>query len=181
MTLQAIDTDMFSGKWESCRIVVEIRWSPSIIAVTEYAICRESGAHVIWIHSSIEVVHMTSETIGRSSGIAIRVTLQTVHSNVSTSQWECCVVVIEVSRSPAVFCVTDNTVRWEHCCLMVRVSGSIEVIQVAAYTGVRSIYVVSIMTGSTVIGEHSMRSIECVVVIVYVKAGRHPIGIRAVA
>ena len=77
--------------------------------------------------------------------------------------------------------MTFRTIGRELLGYVIRISSLCKIIIVTTVARVRGIVVVTIMAGSTVVGNSRMRSEQLVIVIVYRERGRHPSRIGSVA
>ena len=77
--------------------------------------------------------------------------------------------------------MTFRTIGWELLGYVIRISSLCKIIIVTTIACVRGIVVVTIMAGSTVVGNGRMRSEQLVIVIVYGECGRCPSRIGSVA
>ena len=166
MALQAVNTYVTSSQWEGRVIMIEISWCPCSNRMTYDTICRELSIFMVGVSRVIEIILMTCKAVGRSAAITIGMALQTVHTYMTSCQWEGRVIMIEISWCPSRFSMADDAIRREQGACMIWICGRIEIIQVAAYAGIRSVIVVTVVAGGAVIGDERVSAIERIVLIV---------------
>ncbi len=99
----------------------------------------------------------------------------------STVNGEVLAIVIEGSGHPGIFRMAALAICGKLCAEVIRVCSLVEIFIVAADTSIGGVVVIPIMAGGTVVGNHSVRPIEHIVLIVNVKSSGHPVGLRAMA
>ena len=87
------------------------------------------------------------------------------------------IVMVESRRHPGILIVTTFAGGRKLCRLMVRIVGVVVIRLVATIAGIRSIIVISFVTGKTIVCNVGMRSLQHVIVVVDAKCGRGPAGL----
>jgi hypothetical protein len=135
---------------------------------------RELLSYVVWICCLVVVISMATGTVRWycSGSIVTLVAVVTTHTCVCSHNG--IERVIEGGWRPDCLSVAVGTIGRELLCYVIGVSGGIEIIGVAASTGIGRIVIVSVMTCRTVTGNSSMCSREWVEVIMQGESGRCP-------
>ena len=131
--------------------------------------------------ASRKIHRMTGIAIRRCTRVAVRVAGQTVYSQVRTRQRKVGRIVIEGRRLPAVFRMTGHTIGGKLRGNVVRITRLVIILLVTANTGIGRIDVIAIVAGRTIIGNHRVRTVQRIEIIVIVKARRHPVRFRRMA
>ena len=85
-------------------------------------------------------------------------------------------IVVHGRWHPCRFAVAGSAVRRELLCNVVGIGRLVVIGRMASRAGVRRVVVVAVVTGSAVVGNHRVRSVQRVIVVVDGKTGRFPAG-----
>lgn len=150
--------------------------------MTHGAVRRQSQGYVIGVDRPIIIRGMTTRTSVRGIVVISMVTGVTIvgNGNMGPGEW-INRIVIKDRRRPGCFTMTGSTIRRELLRYMVWIQGSIVIRLVATYAGVGRVVIIPVMTGSAIIGNACMRSIQSVIVVVNRESSWRPTSIRGVA
>ena len=118
---------------------------------------------------------MTAHTGIRSVGVISIVAGIAIVGNGSMRTVERVIgVVIKSRRYPGCFAVATGTVCGELLCCVVGIGRLVVIRRMASRAGVRRVVVVAVVTGSAVVGNHRVRSVQRVIGVVNGECGRVP-------
>ena len=136
------------------------------------AVIAEAQRYVVGVTGLVEISAMAARTgVGRVVVVTVMTGSTLISNHCMPARKWVKVVMIETRGNPRVFRVAILTVGRELRSFVVRIGGSIVVGQVTANTGIGRVVVIAIMTGSAVVGNGGMRSVERIENVM-VKAGR---------
>ena len=160
------------GTRERPETVIECRRRPGILRMAVSTGSRELLCSVIRVGCVVVVVSVAACTgIGRIAVVALVTVIATDTGMRSHYQIE---RVIQCSRSPCSLIVAVCAVHRKLLCHVIWVCCGIKVVGMAAGTGVGGIIVVSVMTGSAVVGDGRMCSGQLVEIVVKRERSRRP-------
>ena len=161
---------------ESCRLPTRP------CGMAHRAIRRNIQGGVVRIGASVKIGGVTTRTGIGGVGIIPMVTSGAVTGDLRmrTGQRIHCIV-IKSSRRPGGLAVTGCTIHGELRGGVVRIGGRIVIGRMTPCTGIGRVVVIPVVTGSTIVGNLRMRSVQGVIIVVDRKTRRRPARVGGMA
>ena len=179
MAFDAIDADMRPGQWELGRIMIEriVRAAGGVTGQTGVTVVQISADAVVLVicfgvDMAIGTRHL--RIIGRV-GMAIDTLIPFAVVGAAVDG-EILPVVVEIGRRPTGFIMATCAICGELCGLVVGIGRLVVIGVVASETGIGRIVVIPVVASRAVVGDHGVRAVEGIIVVVIGKGGRHPVG-----